>query len=190
MKKMILGLVIGMMIGSIATASAASLSEVTAVFANFIFKVNGQVKQLDRDTTPLVYNGSSYLPVRGMANLVGFDVDYNTESRTIELKERPFIPIPKVEPVDLTKWVSLLDLSYAGIKTTVSPGTSQIKIEYGTQNFVFELPNNTNIEKTSISSPGEIKLLISDGTTYLNIMDLQRLKLPFSNPTPATPVLK
>lgn len=188
MKKLILGLIIGMMIGSITTVSAASLGEVTAVFANFIFKVNGQVKQLDRDTTPLVYDGASYLPVRGLANLVGFDVDYNTESRTIELKERPFIPIPKIEPVDTTKWVSLLDLSFVGVKTTVSPGTAQIKIEYETQNFVFNLPNNTNIEKTTISTPGEIKMLISDGTTYLNIRDLQRLNLPYSKPVTPLPV--
>jgi hypothetical protein len=188
MKKLILGLVIGMMIGSITTVTAASLGEVTAVFANFIIKVNGQVKQLDRDVTPLVYEGSSYLPVRAMANIVGFDVDYVEESRTIELKERPFIPIPKIEPVDLTKWVSLLDLSEAGIKTTVSPGTSQIKIEYGNQNYTFNLPNNTNLEKTTISSPGEIKMLISDGTTYLNIMDLQRLKMPYSKPAAPLPV--
>jgi hypothetical protein len=183
MKKLILGLMVGMLIGSITTATASTLGEVNAVFANFIIKVNGQAKKID--ATPLVYEGSSYLPVRAMADLVGFDVDYITESRTIELKERPFIPLPKIEPVDTTKWVSLLDLSYVGVKTTVSPGTSQIKIEYGNQNFTFNLPNNTNAEKTTTSSPGDIRMLISDGTTYLNRSDLQRVGLPYNNP--ATP---
>jgi hypothetical protein len=90
MKKLILALMIGMMVGSITTAVAATEGEVTAVFANFILKINGQEKQMD--STPLVYNGTSYLPVRVMANLVGYDVTYANESRTIGLDSRPVPP--------------------------------------------------------------------------------------------------
>ena len=86
MKKLILGLVIGMMIGSATVALAADDllgTEIKAVFAGFNLKINGTEKVLE--TTPLVYNGTSYLPVRDMANLVGYDVTYKADSRTIEL---------------------------------------------------------------------------------------------------------
>jgi hypothetical protein len=188
MKRLILALMIGMMIGSVTTAVAATQGEVTAVFANFILKINGQEKQMD--STPLVYNGTSYLPVRAMANLVGYDVTYVTESRTIGLDSRPAPPTVstttyenqppiKSDPVDSTKWVSMRELSLnAGLKVSISPGTSQINLEYGNQTFIFNLPNNTNAEKTTTSNPGNITMLIKDGATYLNRSDLERMGLP------------
>ncbi|SFL53904.1 Copper amine oxidase N-terminal domain-containing protein [Paenibacillus sp. 1_12] len=173
MKKLILGLTIGMIIGSVTTAVAATQGEVTAVFANFIFKINGQEKKVD--TTPLVYDGTSYLPVRAMADLLGYEVKYTTESRTIALNQ----PVTKSEPVDTSKWVALGELTLVpGIKVTISPGTSQINLEYGKQNFVFNLPNNAEDEKMAISNPGNINMLIKDGTTYLNRVDLERVGLP------------
>lgn len=62
---------------------AAVGDKVEAMFANFNLVINGQVKSMD--TTPLVYNGTSYLPVREISNLVGYDVTYKADSRTIEL---------------------------------------------------------------------------------------------------------
>ncbi|WP_240417699.1 stalk domain-containing protein [Paenibacillus periandrae] len=173
MKKIILGLAIGMMIGSVTTAVAATQGEVTAVFANFIFKINGQEKKMD--TTPLVYDGTSYLPVRAIADLLGYNVKYTTESRTIALDQ----PAVKSEPVDTAKWVALRELTLVpGIKVTISPGTPQINLEYGKQNFIFNLPNSTDDEKIAISNPGNIQMLVKDGTTYLNRSDLERMGLP------------
>jgi hypothetical protein len=188
MKKLILALMIGMMIGSVTTAVAATQGEITAVFANFIIKINGQEKEMD--STPLVYNGTSYLPVRAMANLIGYDVTYATESRTIGLDSRPAPPTVstatyanqpplKSDPVDSTKWLSMRELSLnANIRVTISPGTSQINLEYGNQTFIFNLPNTTNTEKITTSNPGNITMLIKDGATYLNRSDLERMGLP------------
>jgi hypothetical protein len=202
MKKLILALMIGMMIGSITTAVAATEGEVTAVFANFILKINGQEKEME--STPLVYDGTSYLPVRAMANLVGYDVTYETESRTIGLDSRPApapapIPVPvpvpvpptvttttyatpppiKSDPVDSVKWVSMQKLNLnAGLKVSISPGTSQINLDYGNRTFVFNLPNNTDAEKFSTSKPDNITMLIKDGAIYFNRNDLERVGLP------------
>jgi hypothetical protein len=66
----------------------------------------------------------------------------------------------------------------AGLKVSISPGTSQINLEYGNQTFVFNLPNNANDEKFTTSTPGNITMLIKDGATYLNRSDLQRVGLP------------
>jgi hypothetical protein len=80
-------LIIGMAIGAFAMtesgASAAVGDKVEAIFADFNFIVNG--KQVTPSETPLVYNGTSYLPVRSLANLTGMDVTYKSDSRTIEL---------------------------------------------------------------------------------------------------------
>jgi hypothetical protein len=188
MKKLILALTIGMMIGSVTTAVAATQGEVTAVFANFILKINGEEKQMG--DTPLVYNGTSYLPVRVMASLVGYDVTYTTESRTINLNSHPAPPTVttdtygnqppiKSDPVDSSIWVSLRELNLnSAYKTTISPGTSQMKIDYLNQSFTFNLPNNADAEKITTSKPGNITMLIKDGATYLKRSDLKRLGLP------------
>lgn len=83
MKKLIIGLVLGVLIGSASVTLAAEGDEVTAIFAKFNLVINGQAKDLDE--VPLVYNGTSYLPVRNLANLVGYDVTYKADNRTIEL---------------------------------------------------------------------------------------------------------
>lgn len=83
MKKTILALCIGLIIGLSSNAFAAIGDKVEAVFAEFVFIVDGEKKELD--ASPLVYNGTSYLPVRTVANLVGKDVTFKSDTRTIEL---------------------------------------------------------------------------------------------------------
>lgn len=83
MKKTVLGLCIGLIIGLSTNAFAAIGDIVEAQFAKFDIVVDGEKKELSAD--PLVYQGSTYLPVRTVANLVGKDVVYKADSRTIEL---------------------------------------------------------------------------------------------------------
>jgi hypothetical protein len=81
MKKFVSGLILGLLI---ATASVvAANSEVVAKFTSFNFVINGESKQLENQ--PVVVNGSSYLPVRELANLLGYDVTYKADTKTIEL---------------------------------------------------------------------------------------------------------
>lgn len=53
-----------------------------AVAAAFNFKVNGTDKVPSE--SPVVIDGNSYLPVRSIANMLGYDVTYKADSRTIE----------------------------------------------------------------------------------------------------------
>ncbi|MCR8635738.1 copper amine oxidase N-terminal domain-containing protein [Paenibacillus radicis (ex Xue et al. 2023)] len=112
MKKLIIGLSIGMMLGSTATAIAATSETVQATFAKFAFKVNGQEKELK--TAPLVVDGTSYLPVREVAGLLGYDLKYDDTTRTIDLKNTPERVVNKMttaSKINTAEWTSLTSLS-------------------------------------------------------------------------------
>lgn len=87
MKKTILtlciGMFIGLMVGSISGTFAAIGDRVEAIVAEFNIVVDGEVQVLE--TTPVVINDSTYVPLRAMANMLGKDVTYKSDSRTIEL---------------------------------------------------------------------------------------------------------
>lgn len=98
LKTMIIGIVIGLLIGTAGTALAAG-ETVQATFQKFVFKVNGQELHLEAD--PLVYRGTTYLPVRVVANMLGYDVTYKADSRAIEMVSMPeekTLPRPAAAP--------------------------------------------------------------------------------------------
>lgn len=78
-----IALCIGILVGSATNAFAAVGDVIEAQFSKFVFKVDGQEKTLESD--PLVYQGTTYLPVRVIANLLGKDVVYKADLRTIEI---------------------------------------------------------------------------------------------------------
>lgn len=83
--KSIKGFIIGFIISAFifnAEFILAKSDEIIAKFISLNFVVNGEVKTLD--SQPLVYNGTTYLPVRVIANLLGFDVTYKADNKTIE----------------------------------------------------------------------------------------------------------
>lgn len=82
MKKLIIGLVIGLMLGMSTNAFAAIGDKVQAVFAEFNYVVNAQTKSIESPV--LVYEGVSYLRTTDIGNMLGYDVTYKSDSRTIE----------------------------------------------------------------------------------------------------------
>jgi hypothetical protein len=87
MKKTILtlciGMLIGLMAGSITGTFAAIGDRVEAIVAEYTITVDG-VEQI-LETSPVAINDSTYVPLRTMANMLGKDVIYKADSRTIEL---------------------------------------------------------------------------------------------------------
>lgn len=75
-------LCIGVIIGMTSTTYAAPAKEfVQAYFAKIKFVVNGEEKPLDAD--PLVYQGTTYLPVRTVLNALGYDAGYKADTKTV-----------------------------------------------------------------------------------------------------------
>lgn len=85
-KYLICGLIIGLLL---TTGVFASNEQIQARFAEFKLSINGEQQTLN--TKPLIHNGTSYLPVREVADLLGYDVDFDKNSNTIILDNQ----IPK-----------------------------------------------------------------------------------------------
>lgn len=83
MKKITIGIIIGLLIGLSSQGFAAVGDVIEAKFSQFTFVVDGEVKSLE--SNPLNYQGTTYLPVRIVANLLGKDVVYKADTRTIEI---------------------------------------------------------------------------------------------------------
>ncbi|RXZ83087.1 copper amine oxidase N-terminal domain-containing protein [Paenibacillaceae bacterium] len=84
MKKVIIALSLGLLIGSATTAVAATDKTVQATIAKFVIKVNGTEKKLKN--SPIVVDGTSYLPLREIAGLLDAEVKYDGKTNTISLK--------------------------------------------------------------------------------------------------------
>lgn len=80
MKRFLLGLIIGLLIGTATTAVAANTDIIQAKFSKFRLQIDG-ADPVEID--PLVHEGTTYLPVRKAGELLGYDVDYINETRTI-----------------------------------------------------------------------------------------------------------
>jgi len=79
-KGFLMGLVLGLLIGSVSAVGAAS-EYIQAKFAKYNLVINGQ--QVEVDSDPIVYQGTTYFPFRWLLNTLGYDVTYLTDSRTI-----------------------------------------------------------------------------------------------------------
>lgn len=135
MKKFIAGLVIGLMFTS--TVSFAANQDISAVLTDFNFIVNGQAKALS--TRPIVYNGTSYLPVREISNLLGYDVSYSDETRTITLttQAKPDLISSDENTTDLTDLIYSRDLyDHYGVEISNVDGLNPVTLEYNGRTYI------------------------------------------------------
>lgn len=86
LKKAIIRLVAGMLIGSAEMAAAVTTQTVQAALAKFTFSVDGQKQTLKND--PLVYKGTPYLPVREVVEMTGYGLEYDNTKKSIALKSK------------------------------------------------------------------------------------------------------
>lgn len=76
MKKVIIGFIVGALFATAGTAMAqTAIEKITAsVRTDYSVEVDG--KKVELSNSPLVYNGSSYLPVREVSEMLGTEVDF------------------------------------------------------------------------------------------------------------------
>jgi len=112
MKNLSLGILIGFFLSFATTSFAAVGDKVQAVFAQFNYVVNGESKTLDSPV--LVYDGNSYLRTTQVSNLLGYDVTYKADNRTIEFNGS----LPAAEPSPVVV------VEQSGETPTEQPGAS------------------------------------------------------------------
>ena len=109
----------GIVIGAGATSG---MQEIAAYLnANITVKLDGEAQTfLDAKGNrvyPITYQGSTYLPVRAVAGLVGLDVDWDQATQTVLLGRNAGVDlIDTYTPYD--KWGSQHDLSAGQIQTS------------------------------------------------------------------------
>ena len=89
LKDMVCGAVIASMVlcsGTVAFAKVANMN-IPVSFSNIKIIVDG--KQLSTSKEPFTYNGTTYLPVRAVAEAVGKDVTWDGATKTVYLGEKP-----------------------------------------------------------------------------------------------------
>lgn len=96
MKKRLQGLIAGLLIGTMLTSGmvfAKQISETAELFYNNIkISLNGQ-EVLPKDANgnyvePFIINGTTYLPVRAVANALGVNVDWDGNTNTVILSNQ------------------------------------------------------------------------------------------------------
>lgn len=176
MKKFILGIVVGLLIGSVMTAMAAQVNTVQAVFAKFYLKINNENPV---EITPLTYNGTTYLPVRQLGDLLGYEVGYDKPSRTIIIKSKE---VSKVQNI-ATETISLRDLTSYLDGVTLGPFEKYNNVLSLTKGSVtvrvldFVPPKDNARATYVILGGGSIDAEFKDGNTYFPKETLKNLGL-------------
>ena len=169
----IVGLVSGVMLATAASAFAAS-ETVQATFEKFLLVVNGSEPQ---EIEPLTYKGTTYLPVRDVANRLGYDVTYKADGKTITLTKNEnkdvsdvsTITEPKTPETSMPEYIPLKDLGSYGV--TVEEDGEFIRIIYGDTVLTFTHPKPGNVQM--ISGGYSIKRVGDE--IYFNSFSLQKL---------------
>jgi len=69
----------------------ASNAQVREIFFGVQVSVNGEVQNFDEDMTPFIMDGRTFLPVRGIADTLGVDVDFDEATNTVLLRNPHFM---------------------------------------------------------------------------------------------------
>jgi len=108
-------LLIGMILGSV-TIAAAAPEVLQASIAKLKIVVNGKEQKLNN--SPLLVNGTTYLPVRDVAGLLGSKVDFDKGTVRITQKVQPSVnTIESIKGQDL---VGILGKKYPDFKISLS----------------------------------------------------------------------
>ena len=167
MKKVTAALALGLLIGSATTAIAAT-DVLQATVSIFKFVVNGEQQQLKN--APIVVNGSSYLPVREVAELLGADVGFDNGTIKLETKD-----VSDVEAVT-AEWVPLRDLAKEyGVEVGIpNPSDHKIVINYQDRSMIFIVTGDEEKDAVISNEHGH-RLKIIDGGLNLHKDDVEYL---------------
>jgi len=93
LKSRIQGFVAGLLAAILLVATFALASPaIREVFYGVNVVVNGEPQEFDDDMQPFISDGRTFLPVRGIAEVLGIDVNWDGETQTVYIGEMPELP--------------------------------------------------------------------------------------------------
>lgn len=173
---LIIGLIAGVLLTISATAFAESTSKISAYLRDgFTFKVQGKAAELK--TTPIVYKDTTYLPVRELAGMLGYEVGFADNTITLDKKVEGVTDLNVPTETTSTEWLSLRALSANyGFKVSL-PSTQDKKliISYQKKEMSFQFPKSYDEDTTIENENGNQLLVKKDSSLYLNKADVDVL---------------
>ena len=163
MKKVILGLIIGIVI-STGTIYAKQINDTIEIaYNNIKISVFGQ-ECIPKDTDgnivePFIYEGTTYVPIRAISQAFGKRVDWNDETKTVEICQ-PFSyqEVMKAQDVIKTFFDDFAENNYTEMKKVLSEPFSQYDISngvYGMKSATLskvQLKINVSVDQSELSS--------------------------------------
>lgn len=150
MKKYVIGFTTGLLVGTMTVGAFAATGSqnIRATYKDIKVAVNNTVVSLKdaqgRTVEPFVYNGTTYLPVRGVATALGQQVSWDASTNTVYVGEQPTkAPVSKSTPAGTVLYNS------HGIKVTYLGWERSKGLPGDKYNFKIE---NNNSEEWMIST--------------------------------------
>lgn len=178
MKRTIIALIIGLLIGSASTALASNSDYVQAMFSKFNVSINGAEAV---EIEPLLLKGTTYYPVRELSGMLGYEVDYIDETRTIMLNSiqgddemNTTTELERIEDVDRDVWVLLSDVNDRFGITYIPRATGETILQKDDLEFEFYRNDIANYT-TEIIESNDMSLTMKKVLNYvfISIEDLQ-----------------
>ncbi|QOR35951.1 hypothetical protein IMX26_03780 [Clostridium sp. 'deep sea'] len=89
-----IGIIIGMMLLAIPGAADSVSKSISVYFNNVSIQVNGEKTQSDN----FIYNGTTYIPLREVSEILGKQVDYDNNTKTVYITDKNITPTEPPEP--------------------------------------------------------------------------------------------
>ena len=151
MKKIFLGIIIGVLLSTATCAFADDIQKLIADKASFPILVNG--KTLDTSQKPaVVIDGSTYLPLKSIGAALNVPVSWNENKRQVEVGTTPQID---TQTTAQTTNIDIKILSSRAVRT------NEIKSVEPFDGFKFKFVNiqiTNNTDKTITFKPSDIKI--------------------------------
>lgn len=169
MKKFVMGLVFGLVLAM--SFSVMANSKIVAQYFNPTIIVDGN--KIALKTKPVLINGSTYLPMRELAETLDYNVHYEASSKTIKLTNgnnangnvsKPPVNNTQPKQENNNEFMSLSELENLGFKFTFNNG---LLIE-NTNGMSFQLSKN-GYDK--LVNDGSVSILKNNVVFWLNYKD-------------------
>lgn len=163
MKKFISGLVVGIMLMSVTPIMAETQQSINAIFGRVKLVVNN--KSVQQET--LLFNGTTYVPLRATAEILGKEVSYDNNSSTAYIDEKGTNrKISSVSSTNNTTPANNITFNDVNVSDLI-----------GSWNGLYVYNSSTNkLEKVNVSSMDCKYTFLSNGTFTKETPDNQYIK--------------